>query len=539
MKMPPNVAELQREKVVMELEGIDRMYLNAYVPQLTSAAGVAAFVRQHLGYRFASTKQVCEMTERFVQRIQRFAQQQQIEIVRFEKGQRKDEVMQDRLRRFPKKEGVVFIGVAQEKARVPRTERRKFGEGSGTVPWIIYSSAMVNFYYFYCLDEDFGPFFLKFCSYFPYTAKLCLNGHEYLKRQLAKARVPFEDLDNGIASCADAKRAQEICDELDAAKIERFFRRWLGRLPHPFSAHDRKAGYRYHLSILQAEFSLTQIWEKGVYGRYFFEEVIRENIDLGRPEQVQLIFGRKLRRNTVASGRLRTRIITEGVIPSLHVYYKNTHLKQYHKQIGSRHGLRTETTINDSYDFGVGRRLCNLPKLREIGFAANRQILEVEKVSHDCQVGAAAFAALQQPVNVDGQHGAALRFGDARVQALLAVLAMMSLQVEGIRNRQLRPLLAQYLGLKPTEITPGRMTYDLRRLRLHGVIERIEGTHRYRLTETGLRTALFYSRVYARVLRPGLSILHDPRLIDLHPLANRFHRLAKEIDDYIIEQIAA
>ena len=122
---------------------------------------------------------------------------------------------------------------------------------------------------------------------------------------------------------------------------------------------------------------------------------------------------------------------------------------------------------------------------------------------------------------------------------LLAVLAMMSLQVEGIRNRQLRPLLAQYLGLKPTEITPGRMTYELRRLRLHGVIERIEGTHRYRLTETGLRTALFYSRVYARVLRPGLSILHDPRLIDLHPLANRFHRLAKEIDDYIIEQIAA
>ncbi len=127
MNVPQNVAELQRERVVMELEGIDRMYLNAYVPQLTTAAGIAGFVRKHLGYRFASTKQVCEMTEWFVDNIRRFASTEGIEMVHFEKGQRKDSVMQDRLRRFKKREGVVFIGVAQEKARVPRTERRQMG----------------------------------------------------------------------------------------------------------------------------------------------------------------------------------------------------------------------------------------------------------------------------------------------------------------------------------------------------------------------------------------------------------------------------
>jgi hypothetical protein len=537
MKLPQNVAQLQQERVVMELEGIDRMYLNAYVPKLTTAAGTAGFVRYHLGHRFASTKQVCEMTERFVEKIHQFARDEQIDVVHFEKGQRKDGVMQERLRDFTEKEGVVFIGVAQEKARVPRTERRQMGEG--TVPWIVYSSAMPNFYYFYCVDEDFGPFFIKFCSYFPYTAKICLNGHEYLKCQLEKEQIAFQALDNGIAWCEDVARAQQICDRLSASKIDRFFRKWLGKLPHPFAPADRKAGYRYELSVLQAEFSLTQIWEKGVYGRYFFEEVIRENIDLGRPEQVQLIFARKMQKKTATDGRMRTRIITEGVVPSLHVYYKNTHLKQYHKQFEARHGLRTETTINNSYDFGVGRRLCNLPPLREIGFAANRRMLEVEKISHDCQVGAAAFDAMQQPVEVDGQRGAALRFGDVRVQALLSVLVMMSLQVEGFRNRQLRPLLAQFLGLKESDITAGRMSYDLRRLRLHGLIERIEGTHRYLPTEAGLRTALFYSRVYARVLRPGLSILHDPRTAEIHPMASRMRRLEKEIDDYIMEQIAA
>ena len=159
------------------------------------------------------------MTERFVERIRRFASEEGIEMVRFEKGQRKDSVMQERLRRFTDKEGVVFIGVAQEKARVPRTERKQMGEG--TVPWIIYSSAMVNFYYFYCVDEDFGPFFIKFCSYFPYSAKICINGHEYLKRQLEKEHIAFAALDNGIAWCANVARAQQICDELSALKIER------------------------------------------------------------------------------------------------------------------------------------------------------------------------------------------------------------------------------------------------------------------------------------------------------------------------------
>src|SRR5580693_9693820 len=226
--------------------------------------------------------------------------------------------MQARLRAFKKKhqQGVVFIGVAQEKARVPRTVRKAFGHGA-TIPWINYSSANVNFYYFYCLDEDFGPFFIKFCSYFPYTAKLCINGHEYVKRQLAKEGIAFEALDNGVLSCADPKRLQQLCDGLSATKIDALLRKWLERLPHPFTAADRKAGYRYHVSILQAEFSLTQVLDRPQSGRIFFEQVIRENLDLGRPDQVQLIFERRITKRT--PGRFRTRVLTAGVIPSLHI----------------------------------------------------------------------------------------------------------------------------------------------------------------------------------------------------------------------------
>jgi hypothetical protein len=233
---------------------------------------------------------------------------------------------------------------------------------------------------------------------------------------------------------------------------------------------------------------------------------------------------------------LPTRIITAGVVPSLHVYYKNTHLKQYYKE---GRGLRTETTINNTYDFAIGRSLAHLPEIRAIGQAANRRVLEVERVSHDCQIGAEAFAKLQKPAEVDGQHASALPFGQERVQALLTVLVMFVLQPGGFRHKQLRPLLAQLLGIDESQITAGRMTYDLRRLRLHGLIERRAKSQRYRLTPFGLKAALFYARTYQRLLRPGFSELADARLAQSSPLAKALATFQRHLDAYNAQKIAA
>ena len=180
-----------------------------------------------------------------------------------------------------------------------------------------------------------------------------------------------------MQSCADPQRLQQICDRLSADKIDRLLRKWLSRLPHPFTAEDRQAGYRYDLSILQAEFSLTQVLDRPVHGRLFCEQVIRENLDLGHPEEVQLMFNRRITRTTL--GRFRTRILTQEVTPSLHVYYKSARIKQYHKE---QRALCSKTTINNTYDFRIGKRLGNLPQLHAIGFAANRRLLEVERLSH-------------------------------------------------------------------------------------------------------------------------------------------------------------
>jgi hypothetical protein len=530
MSLPRTVREVLDEHTTLEVESIDRMYLNVYVPPLQYDGGVATFFRKHRGHPFASSVLMAPISQAFVAAIEAFVAEHRVPLITFEKRQRKDDVMAAHLARFTVPEGVLFVGKAQEKATVFRTEKRRNPGTGQPYPWLVRSTAMVNHYYFYAVDRDFGPFFLKFCSYFPYNAKLCLNGHEYLKRQLTQRGIAYEALDNGIQSCAAPATMQRVADGLSAAKIEALLHKWFGRLPHPFGARDRHAGYRYRCSILQSEFSLTQALDQPVTGRMFFEEVIRENLDLGRPDQVQLIFGRRVGRRT--PGRFRTRVITEGVIPSLHVDYKHSRIKQYHKE---GRALRTETTINDPRDFAIRKGLSHLSALRKVGFQANRRLLDVQRISHDCAIGDAAFARVSRPVTVDGQRAAALRFADPVVQALFSALIGFRLVPDGWRQQDLRAPLAALLGLPPGGVSAGRMTYHLRRLRLHGVIERRPRTHRYQVTADGLRIALFFTRVHARLFRPGLAAIMPAAVRDDSRLRRAFEQLERAMDHWCEE----
>jgi hypothetical protein len=527
MTLPRTVADVLAEHVVFEIESIDRMYLNVYVPGLQYAGGLVAYVHRQLGMPVPSTVPLGKITERFVAGVHQFAQSKAIPWVDFARDQRKDDVMHAYLAEFEaagRTEGVVFIGRAQEKTPLFRTEKRRTPDGRA-YPWIVRATGMVNHFYFYCVDADFGPFFLKFCSYFPYNAKLCVNGNHWAQRQAAKAGIGFLPLDNAFAAVEDPAAVQRICDQFGEVQIDALLRKWLAILPHPFTPADRVAGYRYELSLLQTEFSLTQTLDRPVTGRIFFEQVIRDNLDLGRPDQVSLVFDRRIHRGRkrCTPGVFRTRIITEGVTPSLHIYYKHTTIKQYHKE---GRALRTETTINDTRDFGIGKRLSNLPALREIGFSANRRLLGVQRLDHDPIHAAAALSAVTDPVTTPaGTRIPGLRLGQQRSHALLTAVLMFRLQPDGFTNRDLRTLTAELRGLPDDAVTTGQMTYDLRRLRLHGLIERTPHTHRYHVTDTGLPAAIFLTRVHNRFLPTGLAETIDATSNGpLHAAATRYQQ---------------
>jgi hypothetical protein len=510
MTVARSVADVLDDHVVFEVESIDRMYLNVWQPRLAYGGGVQGFFVGHRGYHYASTALMDPMTKTFVADIHGFVAARGLQLVGFAKGQRKDDLAQQFLGKFTQDEGVLFVGRAQEKAGVWHTQRRYNPATGGSYAWLVRSTAFINFFYFYCVDADFGPFFLKFGTYFPYTAKLCINGNEWAKRQAAKARIRFTPLDNGFAACDDVPAVQRICDSLGPEHIDALLRKWLRILPNPFTDDDEASGYRYELSVLQAEFSLTQMLDRPVSGRIFFEQVLHDNLDIGRPDQVSLVFDRRIRRKGrhPTPSRFRTRVITTGVVPSLHIDYKNAKIKQYHKE---GRALRTETTINDTRDFGFSKRLTNLTALRQIGFTANRRLLGVQRISHDPIRGARAFTELTTPILTDtGTRIPGLRFGDARVHALLQALLIHRLLPHGFTNRELRTLIAPLLGTTTEDITAGKMTYDLRRLRAHGLITRIPRTRRYQITDTGLQHALLFTHAHDHLLRTGLAEITDP-----------------------------
>jgi hypothetical protein len=222
-------------------------------------------------------------------------------------------------------------------------------------------------------------------------------------------------------------------------------------------------------------------------------------------------------------------VLTDGVVPSLHVDYKRARIKQYHKE---GRALRTETTINDTRDFAIGRGLTNLSALRKVGFHANRRLLDVQRLSHDGAIGEATVDRIHRPIVVAGQRAPALRFLDPRVLALFCALVLFRLLPQGFTARDLRQHVAPLLGLAPDALPAGRVTYDLRRLRLHGLIERLPQQHRYRVTDPGLRLALFLPRVWARTLRPGLATVMPDAAPNDRSLRRAFERLEQTMDEW-------
>ena len=491
MNVARSVAEVLTDHVVFEVECIDRMYCNVYQPRLQHVGGVVGYVQQHLGLPIASTAPLAAISDRFVAGSM-VREGHPRALGRLRQGptqRRRDARAAEAVRRVgpDRGSGVHRPGAGEDP--LFRTEKRRNADRQA-YPWIVKTTGMVNHFYFYCLDADFGPFFIKFCSYFPYNAKLCLNGHHWAQRQAAKAGIGFTAMDNAFAAVDDVARLQAICDSLGPTQIHALLDKWLARLPHPFTADDRADGFDYDISILQAEFSLTQMLDAPVTGRIFFEHVIRDNLDVGRADQVGLIFDRRIHRGRQhrTQSRFRTRVITDGVTPSLHADYKHTTIKQYHKE---GRALRTETTINDSRDFNIGKRLVNLPALREIGFSANRRLLRVQRLDHDPLTGTQQLHHVLDPVITDtGTTIPGLRLGQPRSHALLSALLTFRTQIAGFTNRDLRQLTGQLRGLDPETVTAGQATYDLRRLRTHGLIERVPHTHRYTVTDYGLHTAM-------------------------------------------------
>src|SRR4051794_30905056 len=524
-----NINEVLEGHVGLDLECVDRLYLNAYVPNLQVGGQVVRFITQRLGKPIPSAALLGAIGNRFRREVKAFAAARQIPILALNRPDRSrwDDRKLDHVRPYleraeaERRFGVVAIVAGQEFQWVFSARNR----GRGKAVWFEFfrEERRVGVYYFYVLDPDFGPGFIKICTYFPYPAKVWVNGHEWAKRQAEHAGVKYRALSNGFAACDQPGVLQSICDSFGPEHVQGFFDRWITSIPTPFTREDRAAGYWWELSMRQVEVSRTLVLDDPRRARSFFEALVADNIGIGRPEQVALVFARPLRRPTRHD--YGTRVFATGTEVRIDFRYKHSRVKQYLKD---RRALRIETVINKPADIDVRARLQHLPDLIAKARAVNQRLLMIERAGQSCAIGSALFERIHQPCHRAGQRTGALRFGDTRAMALAGALCHVLPAVTGFTNHSLRGLVAGHLGQH--DYNASKMSYDLRRLRLHGLIQRLPRSNTYVITPDGVRVAVFYTKLQDRLLRPLLDADQPPATIEIRRALNT---LEHAVTDYI------
>jgi len=510
---------------LLDIECLDRIYLNGWIPALQTSGGMVGFLR-HRGFPIPSPAALGRIGDAFRRAMASYAEANHIPWIRFGKHDRKIEVMRPYLEAAERtgRSQVAAIGVAQEFQWAWDATQKKAANG---IPWFAYFRAerKVTCFHVYIFDERMGPGFIKICAYAPYPIKVWLNGHEAVKRMAAAAGLPVTPLSNGFAACPDPVALQGLCDQLQAGRLRVFFERWMHRLPLPLTPADRDQGYWWRLSVRQIEVARTIVLDDPRRVRTVFEHLLADNMGLGRPEHIEIIFGRRV--TAATPGIFSTRLLNRADQVTVNLAFKHSRIKIYLKD---DRALRVETVINDPADLGCRRGLEHLEELVGKARACNARLMDAVRAGQGSAVLASpVFERIAQPtLTEDGRRAPALRFGDPRVQALAGSLAVLAFAVTGITNKSLRAWMTGLLG---TPYSMNQASYDLARLRRNGLIRRIEPTNTYTLTRDGQSFAIFYSKLHDRVLYPLMAA--DQPLAAPIEVRRAVRTIERHIDDTV------
>lgn len=512
------VASVLAEHVSLRVRSVDRIGVAGYLPNLVHEGGLVQFLLHRaslVGNRnIPSPALLGHNHDRMVRDLDRFVAERELTVVRFRRGDSKEQIARpyQLAAAAEGRCGVVLVGKAQERTEVWRGWVDKTSpQSTSRHPHFRFGrqSAVPDHWYFYLWDRAWGPALIKLGTHAPYALWVMANGHEWAKRQLADAGVGYRELDNGLSSVEDEAAARRICARLGAGHVRGLIDRWLPSLPSPLIPADRRAGFRWAFSVRQLEIADTAVFDRPAAGRAWFEAAIRDHVDLGRPDRVKVIFDRRLRlRGTHPTpGSFTTQIITPGTRARIEIRYKTSGAKAYLKE---GRALRVETTINNPAHFDLRKTLNteNWRALRRVGEQINTRFLAALGEGAADAPDAATLAAIVLPTTHHGQRAPGLRFGEPRVMALLASIASFEHVTRGLTNAGLRDHMTD---LYDPDYNTRQATYDLRRLRLKGLIERVPGTHTYRVTAHGRAVATFFTRLAARVIVPTLTGLDTTR----------------------------
>ena len=478
----------------------DRIVLRGYYPQLQRPENIVHFFRDVCGIAPITPAVLAQRTSTYRRWLESFVGHHRIPILTAPKGIRKEELVAPYYRSFKEHEGVVVILKSMEQSSTYVSYEPRYTAPSGADYRLIKRAAKrFLHYYFYVLDPIMGPMSLRVASYLPFSVSCFMNGHSYVAEELRRAGVPFRMQDNAIVRCADPDLLNTIAERLDERILQQRASYWATRLAPRFSAREHAiCQLDYQWSVAQIEFARDVIFHRRARLRALFQRAVEIGVALGGATQTRHLFGRRINRRY--QGKLETVLERrdEG-FPVLRSYYKSSYVKQYEK---GNLLLRTETCLNDTYHLNIGRKLANLPDLKQRLAATTDRYLEQQAELLDSTVDTGALAKLATPVTCGTRRVPGIKLHDDRVIRLLETLLYTGGLLGNWTTRELQARVLARHRLSENDYTLGQLRYDLGKLRAHRLAERIGTSRRYRLTADGVRLGALLVKIRTRLLGP-------------------------------------
>jgi hypothetical protein len=492
----------------------DRIVLNGYIERLQRPENLIYFFRSVVGIEVIEPAVLEQRTNAYKAWVRRVTEEHDIPVVAAPRGVKKEELVQPYYRRLKDDQGVACVLTSMEQGRtfVSYVPRWKVPSGDAKYRFIKACRKQFLHYYWYVLDPVMGPMSLRVASYFPFNVTCYLNGHSFVAQELERDGVRFRKADNAFLAVGDVAALQSAADRLTAALLQRRCNFWVRRVVPVFSPAEREAlrpGYRY--SMAQMELATDVVFKRSAPLRALFQRACELGIQVGGANRTTHLFGRRINRHY--QGKLQTVLDQRDAgHPVLRWYYQTSFAKQYVR--GDQHSdriLRNETCSNDTRHFGVGRRLENLPLLRDKLAATNERCLAQQAELLASAVDTGQLAALAAPTLVGQRRIPGLKLHDDRVIRVLETLLHPGGFVHDWTTRELHTRVVARHHLPPDNYRLSQLRYDLSKLRAKSLVERIGKTRRYRLTPLGLKLGVLLVKLRMRLLGPLTSLIHQPR----------------------------
>jgi hypothetical protein len=489
--------EHHKDNIRFRYRCFDRILLHGCVQPFLDGARTVGFFWTYRHIYPVSRDLLRGIASQYHNWVMNRAQKWKVEIVKEVREDRRDSFVKPYFQRAQPDQVVVIL-----KAREPAGIMTAIGDKEKNKWHLEIKQRWVEQYNFYLRDAHWGPMFVRVCPYFPFSVRICLNQHYWLAQRLQEAGIRFTQTQNAFRRCQDPNGLQQLADSLSTEDLITCGNKWVRQFVPFFTAQERREGGCWHrLFFAQVEYCDNLIFPRRAALDELGERLLDNNRDIGKPNKLTLIFGRRISRRY--RGKLQTEIEDLHLgNPGMRSYYKNGFAKHY---VRDHDVLRFETATNNvKQDYGINKSVENLAPLRAKLQGITEGYQHVQQDILETFLDRGELRKLGEPtVRANGKRVPGLKLDHPRQLALMHSLVRFSHVAAGdtFTTKEIHPHAAEALGVTPEQYSLPSVRYELSKLRAKGLVERLPHSRRYQLRPNGYRICLVFLKLFEKFMR--------------------------------------